>query len=496
VGYDREWLNLWDDPKDDPALYDFYHVRYENWDKVWRKERKPIKDEALTKWYGFEGNDKIKHIYRSAQRSAVMNGQVVEEGYGDLYFDIDKHRDWVTWDTVQGKGLLLVDWLKERLYLEDHEIVPISSGGGFRLMVPAEVMGIRPMVGLNNFYRYIADLATAERDFTVSNDYKGWEINLLDKRIYGDGWVLRLEYTRNNNYNDRRFINPLTMEEFRNSSINEIKKLCREPRLEFVNKLSHFTRSSQAFMAYDQLLYDYLSDQGQLRKAKEKQAELVKESKIRVCLHKVYNEGEKVGARNNTNFVLAVELRRVGMTYDDVLKRLLEWNSRCEEPQDENAVKNTVRSAFKKVYYLTCTSDWVEPLCTCKSSMESCPTYWGKKTKAMGIELVNENKPYYNSIMLFQLGWGKVLSGSEIKVYFAIAEWERKRGRKPGELFVVNHRQLAEEAGVGHGTVGTVLHNLADKKLIKYKPGVGRGASKTASEISRVIPIPKPMRYA
>lgn len=41
-------------------------------------------------------------------------------------------------------------------------------------------------------------------------------------------------------------------------------------------------------------------------------------------------------------------------------------------------------------------------------------------------------------------------------------------------------------------TVSRALPGLAEKGLIKYKPGLTKGLRKTASEIKRVIPVPKP----
>lgn len=79
-------------------------------------------------------------------------------------------------------------------------------------------------------------------------------------------------------------------------------------------------------------------------------------------------------------------------------------------------------------------------------------------------------------------------------LYLAIKQIEKIRGYQAGSRLYVSWDELQRVSGAGRSTIKPGLETLERLGLITYKPGRKRakGAKGLASEICRIIPIPKP----
>ena len=193
------------------------------------------------------------------------------------------------------------------------------------------------------------------------------------------------------------------------------------------------------------------------------------------------------GMRDRVAFIIATELRRTGKD-DDVAKKVLnQWDQKNHPPLGFRIIQHKIKSAYKKEYTFGCNSrDAIMGTYCEKINKDFCIYY---KELSQGRRRVGSDRDF------IRYGWPRVLSPVERQIYYmSLPELEKRRGIKPGDKIYSNHREIAGICGVslGDGSVGKSLEKLRGRGLITYKPGEPYRWRSTASEIRRIIPIPKP----
>ena len=185
--------------------------------------------------------------------------------------------------------------------------------------------------------------------------------------------------------------------------------------------------------------------------------------------------------RNVAALIIASELRRIGLDYDSVLARCDSWNRFNDPPLKPRELKKAVDNAFAKDYYYGCGNPNLRQFCV----EGDCPFQ----------NRVVSNRKRTNNQVFVSYGWPRHLSNRQNIIYFqALPFLERKRRVGPGGIVYASHRQVAETCGISRKDLGRDLEALARAGLIEYKAGQPFSWRGMASEIRRVIPIPRPTR--
>lgn len=206
------------------------------------------------------------------------------------------------------------------------------------------------------------------------------------------------------------------------------------------------------------------------------------------------------GERGLRFYALAAEFRRIGTSEETALNKLMEYYNKIPRdiiqspgkdglPFNIKEVETAVKSAYRsdKVKSYGCNHPIWETAC---SGKEFCLFYQrltGGKGQSRGAA--------HDAFITHWLGKGKdgkkLLFDSDIRVYLGIEAAEKKRGYQHGHDLFISWRELSELSGVSRQNIGDSLMNLFWAGLIRYKKGLAQERG-SASEISRVIPVPKP----
>ena len=206
---------------------------------------------------------------------------------------------------------------------------------------------------------------------------------------------------------------------------------------------------------------------------------------VALMLKDNFRKGE--GMRDRVAFIIATELRRTGKD-DDVAKKVLnQWDQKNHPPLGFRIIHHKIKSAYKREYTFGCNSRDAIMAAYCEKVNKDFCRYFK--------QLVQGKKRISNDRDFIKYGWPKILKPVARQIYYmGLPYLEKRRGIKPGDTLFAPHREIADVCGVslGEGNVGNGLEELKQHGLITYKPGEPYRWRTIASEISRIIPIPKP----
>jgi len=184
--------------------------------------------------------------------------------------------------------------------------------------------------------------------------------------------------------------------------------------------------------------------------------------------------------RNAVSHIIASDLRRIGCSQEEVTERIVTWNKGNLAHLRYSEIAKAVRSAFRKEYKYGCDHEFLKPTCI---GRDVCPFF----TRVLSKRKYINNRPF------IWYRWPEILSNVPKLIYsIALVELERTRQVGPGGLIFASHYEIAKLAGVTRKMVKSGLEELREYGLIEYIPGIPRKWKRIASEIRRIIPIPKP----
>jgi len=203
-------------------------------------------------------------------------------------------------------------------------------------------------------------------------------------------------------------------------------------------------------------------------------------------------------ARHEAAFVIAIELRRLGLQEGQANQVLLEWARTIGYPP--RSIAGPLRNAFGRkpngdyryhppgfrkergVYKRV-----LQPFCQEIGCPENCLQYLlrARRSESDAFERFEEQ------------GWVLSLNRrrchAAVHVYRAICELERERRIAPGAPQLTSYKQLAERAQVDPKTVGRSLRVLAREGLLEVEFGSGSGPharDRKPSQVTRLVPVP------
>ncbi len=199
---------------------------------------------------------------------------------------------------------------------------------------------------------------------------------------------------------------------------------------------------------------------------------------IRPCIVSLLDEDNPATSENVNPFIIGCELNRIGKEPKRIEQIL---NSLYIKP---SKVRSTLKSLITKDYKYLCSTLEERGLCL-YDDHKDCP--WYQKSP-------DKNKKGWEEKDFYRYHWPERLRRTEECLYRAIRAIEIRRGYQPGSRLYVSWEHLYQESRITRRIIGNKLQVLKEVGLIKYIPGKRRikGNRVKASQVSRIIPIPKP----
>lgn len=288
-------------------------------------------------------------IYRykgSEIEDAVTSGDLYLENvslYGDLYLDFDNINNY---DNVKADALTALSYLKIIYHIQENQVKIFFSGNkGVHIIVPANLMGIKPMLSLNGVFKTIAV------SINTFSKYK-----TIDTQIYDNKRMFRIPNTVHEKSNLYKI--PITAEELRNLSESEIRELAKAPRnitIKPVVEVNNIARK-----AFEKCVIEYQLINKELKKDRRFNAKL---TIIPPCIQYLIDNGAVEGQRNITIACLASFYKNYGKSLDETIETISDWNSGNSVPTGEMELKRTVRSIFMGTKSYGCSTLKLTSIC-------------------------------------------------------------------------------------------------------------------------------------
>lgn len=267
--------------------------------------------------------------------------------YSDLYFDFDKKGDF---EAVREDALMALSYLKTNMGVPyDVPRIYFSGCKGVHITVDGQYLGIVPSVDLNEVYRLIAkDISAALPNKT------------LDTAIYDKVRLFRIVNSKHQESGLYKI--PLTYQELKQLTYDEIKRLAESQREEFPRpNLSLNSRAAYFISRY----VTKLKVVPMPRRIKPIELSGMV-GDYPPCIKELINNGAPKGSRNIAATVLSSYYKQVGYDINYTAASMLDWNLRLDEPLDENEILRCVSQVFSNDYSYGCPT--LQDISTCDTS--------------------------------------------------------------------------------------------------------------------------------
>ena len=212
-----------------------------------------------------------------------------------------------------------------------------SGKKGFHLIIPYQIFNIKPCKELNTYYKLIA------------NDLNNYTLNkIVDTRIYDNKRLIRLPNSINSKSGLYKV--PISYNDIINLSFEEIKQYATKPHSVQVEKPIAILK---ALNKYNEII-TYYNNKNKKHK-KNKQFNIPKNVDIHSvtfpsCINNLIANGCEKGNRNNSTIILCSGMLQKGISYDDCLEIITEWNETKIEPSlPNNELIATLNSAYTQI---------------------------------------------------------------------------------------------------------------------------------------------------
>ena len=245
--------------------------------------------------------------------------------YSDLYLDFDSAGDF---EKAREDSLRALSFLKVVYKMEAESLKLYFSGNkGVHIIVPAEIIGIEPNKELNGVFKSIA------ADIKLYTKHQ-----TLDMRVYDSKRMFRIPCTLHEKTNLYKI--PLTYSELQGLSHDDIRVLAQQKRnIQYKEPIYNSfanARFKDAIAKYD--------------KQKNVQYNMKHKAVLKCtppCIQRMLDNGSNEGARNNTLAALASFYKNKGVSYQDAIPELDEWNNTKNVPPIKTVeLSRTVRSIY------------------------------------------------------------------------------------------------------------------------------------------------------
>ena len=252
--------------------------------------------------------------------------------YGDLYLDFD---DINSFNKVRADALTALSYLKIVYHISENQVKVFYSGNkGVHIIVPAVILGIEPMPLLNGVFKTIA---LSIKSFTPNKT--------VDTQIYDNKRMFRIPNTIHEK--SKLYKIPITPEELRNLSEEDIKALAQQPREVQLNTV--YTTNNIAQKQFQRAIEEYYTLDKESKKDKRFKS---KYNFTPPCIQYILENGAVEGQRNITIACLTGFCKNSGKSLNETIDFISEWNSKNAKPTGSQEMKKTIKSIFmgEKIY--------------------------------------------------------------------------------------------------------------------------------------------------
>lgn len=272
--------------------------------------------------------------------------------YGDFYMDFDSTED----ISKTKEDILFVIKSLNKLEIREDDIKIFFSGNkGFHLIVPAELFEVKPSKNLSKVYKKLAYYFAEQLPNKTA-----------DLKIYERRRLLRISNTIHTESNLYKI--PLTYEELKELSVEEIKKLARRPRnITISANLKKSEKASELYL----LFREEIKNENKLGQITDK---ILMDSKINghlPCIKQLFKDNIKEGERNNAVYILTNYLKNKGIKEQDILAQIEKWNKNNIPPLSFEELHNKVQYLLNKQYKIGCSNSLLEARC----NKSKCPYF-------------------------------------------------------------------------------------------------------------------------
>lgn len=197
----------------------------------------------------------------------------------------------------------------------------------------------------------------------------------------------------------------------------------------------------------------------------------------------VHNPRDTIFNSNDRAYLLATELRSIGQKREKAAIILTAWNSDNSHTLRPNELKGIIARAYSKDHTYGCNHPMVVDHCP---GRENC-SYYDRLFARQG---------RYSEWDFYKRRWQRILSPTGIALYHGIRRLERVQNLKPRQLIVAPYDLISSTTGIAGSHLTENLRRLEEAGLIWWRKGQPYRWRKEATEIRRVIPIPKPKKDA
>lgn len=271
-----------------------------------------------------------RHHFGIFQTAYKYDGATIEDSNltGDLYFDFDADDDF---ELARRDAITTVSFFKTVFKLEERDLKIFFSGKkGIHILVPANILGIEKHPELNDIFK------------TIAKHVQGFLKNkTLDLVIYDNKRLLRIPNTIHEKSGYYKI--QITSDELRHMPEQEIKNLAQQPR--------YLEQRFPAFSPFAHTQYKRYVEQ-MVKEKRELEKEMKKRGNQKLdytppCIEYILENGAEKGARNNTLAALASFKKAQGISLEEALVELSEWNSTKNNPMiHPRELEKTIRSIY------------------------------------------------------------------------------------------------------------------------------------------------------
>lgn len=272
-------------------------------------------------------------MYKGPQQESVL--------YGPLYIDMDYEiKDEASYKQLKMDYKLVISYIVSELKVPIEYIKIYFSGNkGFHILIPPEVLDIKPDKNLNNYYKTIAKKL---KDYT--------SFKTVDTRIYDNRRLFRLNNSINSSTGLYKV--PVTDSFVRSSSLESMKEYALEPKGLLYPKVKTNIKAKEKFK---EIIKEYEESTNYSPKSSSK-SKMKGNKKLLPCMQAILLRGVSKGNRNNVTMMLSSSMFQSGFSLDEVVDILHDWNIEKNDPNlSDSELMTTIRSAYKacesKRYY-------------------------------------------------------------------------------------------------------------------------------------------------
>lgn len=280
---------------------------------------------------GFIENRNRYSVFSSAYRYNTTD-IAKSDLYGDLYLDFDSLNGY---DKVKADALTALSYLKIVYHISENQVKVYYSGNkGVHIIVPAEILGIEPMPLLNGVFKTIA---LSIKSFTPNKT--------VDTQIYDNKRMFRIPNTIHEK--SKLYKIPITPDELRNLSEEQIKTLAQQPRELQLNTYYEINHIAQK--QFQRAIEEYYILDKESKKDKRFKS---KYNFTPPCIQYILENGAPEGQRNITIACLTGFCKNSGKSLNETIDFISEWNSKNAKPTGDQEMNKTIKSIFmgEKIY--------------------------------------------------------------------------------------------------------------------------------------------------